>query len=212
MTDRPTPTLNRALTLALVAAAFVLGLAALAWACTFPVGHTQGTPAASKSGSPASEASTVVATGEVVHAAEDQSNCSGPGTSPTTMDCEYRFGIVNPNNLGSGAITPADPSCHYDTQESDNPAEFQSFPASPVPSPPPSTPGATVLKANGSGPSGNPQLGPNDDSGASMGTGPTLMCFYTSDSPFSSGDTEHLNNNRDGAAAATVPQPFVVLP
>lgn len=169
--------------MALVASGALGIIAAVVAACTVPVGPTEGTPAAGFGDA-------VEAHGEVVHSAEENSNCSNG--DPTDLTCSYSLGVVNPDKTDGSPGGTHDPSCHYDTPQSVNPSEFDTIADATIVE---STDAATVIHGEGT-------LDSTDDAGDPMGTGETLMCFYSNDA---------LNNNEDGAATATVPEPFVVL-
>lgn len=184
-------TSQRMLVVSLLAFGATAAAALVVAACTFPVGATEGTPA----GAPGD---TVEALGEVVHSAEEQSRCSNG--DPTDLTCGYSLGVVNPDKVVEGGpSTGPQPTCHYNTPQSAGDSAFDTVDASPDPTA--ADGAATVLHGSGT-------LDSSDDSGDPMGSGETLMCFYSSDSP---SDATHLNGANNGAATATVPQPFVVL-
>lgn len=203
---------KRTLILGFLAAALTVSLLGVAWACTILVGSTTGTSAA-RAGDP------VAAEGEVYHGStptddnfgEQDSPCADFGGDGDELDaeCLYSLGVVNPDKVetpssGGTSDTYYSDTCHYGTPQSPNhESQFDTI-AEATHLPDPDNPGARLLEASGT-------LDSVDDAGDPMGTGETVMCFYSHDKVDGSGAGTHLNGREDGAAAATVPEPFLVL-
>lgn len=194
---------RRGLVMTAVPGATLVAGGAFALACTMPVGTTTGLPAGS-TGDGTVPGTPVAAEGEVAHALEEQSNCGEDG-DPTDPECTYALGVVNPADVDEAPGTGFGSStCHYETPEShaedsttgdiafatvdDNPTSHD-------------LEAGRVLVGEGPLPS-------NDDGGQEMDTGPTVMCFYSNGVI---GEGSALNNANDGAAAATLPEPFLVI-
>lgn len=197
--------------------AFALLTGAVVWACTMPVGPTEVTPGAGAQGD-----TIELATGTVSNTAEELSRCSGDADEIAAerfvdAECEYQFGIVDPAQVdnpnpqweGNGGGDAPGATCHYETPQTygvQNPDGSQTVkekkqlhkvgPATHLPSK--SEDGARALTASGKVPNF-----------ASDQTGATVACFYSSNT--ADGDGKHTNGQNNGAATATVPQPFVVL-
>lgn len=193
-------TTKRTVMLFFVFAALMVSGAAIAWSCTVIVSNTEtsGTSSAD-SGDP------VTANSEVVHSKEANSNCDN-GDSGST-GCDYSLGIVNPdkvaNSTGSGGVSD---SCHYETEQSHNADPSTNNGNGPqfdtIDDNPNHDNQGSETKLDGSGTVGN-----NDDAGDPMGSGETLMCFYSSDSD---PNADHVNNAEDGAATATEPTTIMI--
>lgn len=238
---------RRGLLVVFGAVAFTLVVAAVGWACTWPVGSTTTGDASAVStnltgvgqdldndghNDPDGNAVAVLggelaAEGEVWHNAsgsqfylsrgsysgggtggssffgEDGSPC-GDDSDPDDAECLYDLGLVNPIDYQQEGHSD---TCHYETPESfefdsstgdiefaviDDSPEHQSVPGQPT----------RLLAGQGTIPA-------NDAGGKAMGTGETVMCFYSSETADSDGSP--LNGRNDGAAAATLPQPVIVL-
>lgn len=201
---------RRAMAVGVSTVAMLMALAVTVWSCTLPVGQTNGTGGAVAGAG--DETGLVIAEGEVSHGLEEVSRC-GDGDGNLDPECGYSLGVVNPADLTEGpdAADPGapkvgvhSPTCHYETPESHaadsstGDIAFATVDSNPQEV---SQPGARVLTGQG-------QLPAADDGGQKMDSGPTVMCFYSSDTI---GGGSHLNGRTDGAATATMPQPFVVL-
>lgn len=182
-----------------VLAAILLAVSAVAWACTMPVGGTTVTPPA---GAPGDE---VTAVGVVANSAEHLSRCTDGTDAPHTAECTYEFGIVDPaqvengNAQGDGDHTGHSASCHYETPrtwDSGDPKQLYQV-GDTTHTPSDDQEGVRVLEATGPV--------PDFDSEES---GETVACFY---SDGTDGDGNFNNGQDNGAAAATLPTPFVVL-
>lgn len=202
---------RRGVTLTLVPVGTALAGGALAMACTLPVGQTAGTPAAE----PGEQ---VTATGEVSHSLEEASNCGDDGDL-TDAECTYALGVVNPADVDEGPDAEPTPepaphvhstTCHYETKQShQRDSSTGDIAFATVDDDPDETevPGGRALVGDG-------PLPAEDDGGQAMEPGETVMCFYSDGFVGGSGDSldaDYLNNREDGAATATMPQPFVVL-
>lgn len=199
-----------------VTAGVGLLVAAPAAACTILVGSTTGTSGAAP-GSP------VAAEGEVYHGdgtnaatgnfGEQASPCSdfGADNDETDAECLYSLGVVNPSEVhdpsgGDTGDTYYSDTCHYGTPQSSHPSQFatiadhdevEHLPAE-------DSDDARILAGEGILPA-------VDDEGRPMETGETVMCFYSSEKPDDGDGGQEVNLGDNGAATATVPQPFVVL-
>jgi hypothetical protein len=186
-------------------------VAAAVYACTFPVGQTLVPTAA---GAPGDD---VVATGTVSNTAEDSSKCANDGTTQAVdAECVYEFGIVDPGQVdnsnpqwdGSEESGPG-PTCHYETPQttgdpnddgSQTVTEQQQL----------YKVGTTVHQASRTqdGARGLTVTDGEVPTFASGESGPTLACFYSAEAL---GEGDATNGQDNGAATATVPQPFVVV-
>lgn len=195
------PSVRRGLSLAFLTGSITVLVTAVAWACTMPVGSTTGTPAG-RPGDP------VVAEGEISHQLEDVSNCGDDSTVDASIsgndnldaECTYALGIVIPSQLANGAGGgPVSPTCHYETPQSGGASQFYTIDGNPTEVPNDvvsQNAGSRVLVGTGTIP-------------ANAGSGATVMCFYSNGTV--GADGREVNNNDNGAAAATLPQPFVIL-
>jgi hypothetical protein len=176
-------------------------VAAAVYACTFPVGATQVPTAAGSAGDP------VAATGQVSNALEDQSRCDDDDSNPLDAECVYEFGIVDPGQVDNSnpqwdgsSRSGSSPTCHYETPETFDPGAGESKQLYKVGTtkhtPSKDSPGARVLTVT------DGQV-PDFDS-----SGETLACFYSAEAL---GGGDATNGQDNGAATATVPQPFVVV-
>jgi hypothetical protein len=179
-----------------------------------PVGQTNVAPPAGAPGD------SVTASGTVSNTAEEFSRCSGDSLEVKSLvdaECEYEFGIVDPAQVGdpnpqwdgSGGDGVPGPTCHYETPQTfgiEDPDGSQTVNeekqlhkvsvATHVPSA--SGDGERALTASGKV--------PNFDSEQS---GETVACFYSKQTVDDDGEATNGPNN--GAATATVPQPFLVV-
>jgi hypothetical protein len=187
-------------------------VAAAVYACTFPVGQTHVPTAAG----PTAAGDDVVATGTVSNTAEDLSKCADDAaTQAVDAECVYEFGIVDPAQVdnsnpqwdGSEENGPG-PTCHYETPQTTGDPDpdgsqtvteqqqlYKVGTTKHIPSK--DSPGVRVLKVT------DGQVPDFNSSGA------TLACFYSAD--LADKDGEFTNGQNNGAATATLPQPFVVV-
>jgi hypothetical protein len=179
-------------------------VAAVVYACTFPVGSTQMPTAAGSAGDP------VAATGQVSNTLEDQSRCAADAPSEALdAECVYEFGIVDPAQVDNSnpqwdgsSPNGSSATCHYETPQTFDPGAGESKQLHKVGTtthtPSKDSPGARVLTVT------DGQV-PTFASGQ---TGPTVACFYSAEA-LDEGDATNGQNN--GAATATLPHPFLVV-
>lgn len=179
-------------------------VAAAVYACTFPVGQTNVPTAA---GAPGDR---VVATGAVSNTAEDLSKCANDETTQAVdAECVYEFGIVDPAQVENSnpqwdgsSPNGSSPTCHYETPQTFDPGAGESKQLHKV--------GTTVHQASRTqdGARGLTVTDGEVPTFASGESGPTLACFYSAEAL---GEGDATNGQDNGAATATVPQPFVVV-
>lgn len=226
---------KRTLTIAFGVAAVGVLLAAVAWACTILVGETVGTQAAGFGDTVAAEGTVFHGSARLPDPSRDDlqddrpfgeqaSPCTDFGSSDDNLldpECVYALGVVNPAELddhpGDEAVDGVpfvgghSGSCHYETKESAERTggDIVFATIGDATHLPDNSTEAGARKIAASGP-----LPSEDDGGDPMDTGRTVMCFYSTGFVGGEGDTsdaDYLNGRKDGAATATIPQPFIVL-
>jgi hypothetical protein len=185
-------------------------VAAVVYACTFPVGQTLVPTAA---GAPGDD---VVATGTVSNTAEDSSRCADDGTTQAVdAECVYEFGIVDPAQVdnsnpqwdGSEENGPG-PTCHYETPQTTGDTNDDG--SQTVPEQQQLYKVGTTTHTPSKNNDGVRELSVTDGQVPDFdSSGHTLACFYAAGLADSDGDFKNGQDN--GAATATLPQPFLVV-
>lgn len=208
---------RRGLLIVFGAVAVTLLAAAVGWACTWPVGQTE---IVSPDDGDVEVGETLQARAEVWSTAEgaqlygestsffgeDGSPCGNDPDGPldTDAECNYDLGIVNPKDYDQHGHSH---TCHYETPESyefddtTGDIEFAVIDDDPTHAPLPDSPGLREVVGEG--------VVPQKDAGnQTMKTGETVVCFYSSEAI---DEGSPLNGRKNGAAAATLPAPIVVV-
>lgn len=205
---------RRGLLLVFGAVAVTLLAAAVGWACTWPVGQTEimsPTDGEVEIGETLEARAEVWSTSEGASLygedesffGEDGSPC-GNDAEPLDAECEYDLGLLNPKDYDQEGHSH---TCHYETPESyefddsTGDIEFAVIDANPTHAPVVGSPGVRELVGEGEVPA-------KDAGNQKMKAGETVVCFYSSEAI---DEGSPLNGRKDGAAAATLPAPIVVV-
>lgn len=205
---------RRGLLVVFGAVAVTLLAAAVGWACTWPVGQTEivsptdgdveiGENLQARAEVWSTSAGAALYGEDESFFGEDGSPC-GDDEAALDPECTYDLGLVNPTDYAEEGHSR---TCHYETPESHEfddttgDIEFAVIDGSPQHLPLADSPG--VREVTGEGP-----VPAEDAGGETMGTGETVACFYSSEAI---GEGSPLNGRKNGAAAATLPAPIVVV-
>lgn len=192
--------------------------AAVGWACTWPVGQTEVVSPTDETLTQGDDQDQLVARSEIHHNGdqaeaygrstsffgEHNSPCGDQGSDDDRLDaeCLYELGVVNPTKYDEDGLSD---TCHYETRQSQDhgdtgPADFAVIDTDPTHTP---TESPAVREVVGAG-----TVPTTDDADDPMGDGATVTCFYSSEAI---DEGTHLNGREDGAAAATLPAPVLIV-
>ena len=156
---------------------------AVVWACTLPVGPTAVVEDPTQGSN-----GEFHAVGAASYALENQSKCDEDNDqAPADQECEDQDGEKSGYDFGiSVGAADMKPTCHYANEHSDKANEFDMY-----------TEASAKEKQDKAGVVLKAHVEDNQDS-----PGVGYACFTS----------EEQNNNKDGGATATTPQPVVVGP